>query len=201
MGKERTLAALCVVIAAVSVAFGAWGRDGAMLALSSLAVLFSILTLVYCSSAVYRYSAIMAATVLICTILSISVASYGTLVDGGVASEYQWACVCGIIQGAAAIPLIIMFFFTVAAIFGAAFNRILVPWLGSLVGVGMQVPKCIFIFTVQFTDLEQGLLGNNALVIIMLVNLVMYIAFGLSIRPIFNKNRYLITKNGLEAMQ
>jgi len=200
MDGKRTLAALYVIVAAVSVATGIWGKDGAMVAFSALGVLFSFLTFLYCSSIVYRYSALMSVTVLICTILAVSVASYGTLVDGGVMSEYQWALVGGVIQGAAAIPVMIMFYFTAAAVFNASYNRILVSGLIWLVGMGMQVPKCILIFVVQFTDLQQGIISNNTLVIMMLVNLIIFLAFSLIIYPVFKKNRYLITAKGLEVI-
>jgi len=128
-------------------------------------------------------------------------ASYGTLVDGDVMSNYQWMFVSGVIQGAATIPVMIMFYFTTAAIFNASYNRILVPGLIWLVGMGMQVPKCIFIFVIQFTDLQQGIISNNTLVVTMLVNLVIFLVFSMIAYPVFKKNRYLITAKGLEVMR
>ncbi|MCL1810902.1 MAG: hypothetical protein FWG41_01585 [Methanomassiliicoccaceae archaeon] len=200
MDGKRALAIFCIIIAAVSVAAGVWGRDGATIALSSLAVFFSILCFIYCSNTVYRYSAIMSITVLICTVLMVSVASYDSLVDGGVMSGHQWMCVCGIIHGAAIIPLIVMFFFSVAAIFNASFNWVVVPGLGWLVGMSMQLPKSALMLITQYSELEQEIISNTTLVVVMLVNLIMFIAFSLILRSVFKKNRYLITANGLEVM-
>jgi hypothetical protein len=201
MDKERALAALWIIVAAVSAAVGVWGRDGAMIALSSLAVLFSILSYVYCSSSVYRYSAIMSVTVLICTVIMVTVASYGTLVEDGTMSAHRWMLVCGLIHGTAIIPLIVVFFFTTAAAFNASYNWVIVPGLGWLVGMGMQIPKYILIYAVQYSELEQEIISNTVVVVVMLVNLIMFIAFSLILRSVFKKNRYLITANGLEVKQ
>lgn len=200
MDRERMLAALCVIISVISVAIAAWGRDGAMVALSSIAVLFSALSFVYCTETVYRYSAIMSVTVLACTIVLVSVNSYRGFVNGGVTPEYWWLF-CGIIQGIAMIPLIMMFYFTVAAMFNASYNWVIAPGLGWLIGMGMQVPKCILIFLVQYNDLVRGAISNNSLVLIMLVDLIIFIIFCVILRSVFKKNRYLITAKGLVVRQ
>ncbi|MDR2865996.1 MAG: hypothetical protein LBV13_01110 [Methanomassiliicoccaceae archaeon] len=197
MDTWKTMGALSIFLAAASVAFGVWGRDGAMIGLSCFAVFFSILSFLRCSGTVHRYSVIMSATVLICTVLSISVASYSSLVDSGTMSMLQWAYISGAVQGAAVIPLIVMFFFTVAALFKASYNWVMMPGLGWLVGMGIQVPKNLSVFVFQLADIQSGIITNNGIVIIMLVGLMMFILFCVILRSVFKKNRYLITASGL----
>jgi len=200
MGRERVLAALCIIVSLISVAIAAFGKDGAMIALSSIAVLFSALCFVYCAKTVYRYSAIMSVIVFACTVILVSANSYKALVDGGVTPD-NWWLFCGVVQGIAVVPLIIMFFFTMAAMFNASYNWVTVPGLGWLIGMGMQVPKCILIFLVQYHDLVRGAISNNALILVMLVGLLIFIIFCIILRSVFKKNRYLITANGLVVRQ
>lgn len=200
MDMRKVSAALSILLAAASFAAGVWGRDGAMIAMSSFAVLFSVLSAKYCSGTVYRCSLIMSATVLICTVIMVTAASYSTLVGGGAMSDNQWTAVCAAVQGAAAMPLIIMFYFTSAAVFGASYNWVLVSGLGWLVGMGIQVPKNVLVFAVQLADLEHGVVTNNSIVIIMLIDLAVFLAFSLVLYSVFRKNRYLITAKGLEVM-
>jgi len=197
MGKERALGLFSIFIAAVSLSLGIWYLDGAMIALSFIAVIFSIVSFKRCSGSVSKYSMTMSATILVCTALMVTVASYSTLVEGGKISDYSWVYVSAVIHGFAIIPLIVMFFFTTAALFNASYNWVLTPGLGWLVGTGFQVPKYILVFVIQFSDFENGIIVNSTLVISMFVNLIMFIVFCLILRYIFKKNRYLITAKGL----
>jgi hypothetical protein len=131
----------------------------------------------------------------------VTAASFGSLVDGGVMSRNDWVYVSAIIQGVATMPLVIMFYFTAAAVFKASYNWVLVSGLSWLVGVGLQVPKNVLIFTVQLKDLEQGIITNNGIVITVLVNLIMFIAFSVVLYFIFRKHLYIITEKGMGAMR
>jgi len=142
----------------------------------------------------------MSLTVLVCTVILVSVNSYKNLVDGGV-TPGDWWLFCGIVQGIAVIPLIMMFYFTIAAMFSASYNWAIAPGLGWLIGMGMQVPKCILIFLIQFKDLERGAISNSTLILVMLVSMMVFVIFCLILRYVFKKNRYLITANGLVVMQ
>jgi hypothetical protein len=154
---------------------------------------------------------IASATVLVCTIIMVTVASFESLVNGGVMSEYSWTFVSAIIRGIAAMPLIIAFFFATAAVFKASYNWVVVPGLGWLVGMGMQVPQLVMLFIVQVPGFlmlffagqpateEQEIIANATIVMGMLVNLVMFAVFSIVLRSVFKKNRYLINANGLEV--
>jgi hypothetical protein len=199
MDTRRSWFALSIFISTVSVAFGIWGRDGAMTALSMLAALFSVLSFVYCSPAARLYILIASATVLACTILMVTAASHDTLVNGGYVSDLGWIYIYAVIRGIAVIPLMIVFFFTTAAVFKASYNWAVVSGLGWLTGMGMQVPQFAMVLILQSSELESEIIVNATIVIGMLVNLVMFAAFSLILRSVFKKNRYLITPNGLEV--
>jgi len=201
MDVKKSWAALSIVAAVVSIVIGAWGRDGAMIALSCFAAAFSIVALVRCSDKVFVYSAVMSIAVLICTVLMVTVASYGTLVDGGVMTDYWWIYVSAAIHGAAMVPIVVMFFFTTAAVFNASYNWVLMPGLFWLVGTGIQVPKYVMVYIVQFSELESGIISNTTLVMTMLLNLIMFIVVSIILRQMFKKNRYLITAEGLTVRQ
>ncbi|MDR2698201.1 MAG: hypothetical protein LBB30_00785 [Candidatus Methanoplasma sp.] len=199
MDAGRSWFALSIFISTVSVAFGIWGQDGAMTALSLLAVLFSVLSFTYCSTAARPYPIIASTTVLICTTLMVTVASYDMLAEGGYVSDLGWIYLYAVIRGIAVIPLIIVFFFTTAAVFKASYNWAVVSGLGWLTGMGMQVPQFAMVLILQSSELENEIIVNATIVIGMLANLVMFAAFSLIIRSVFKKNRYLITSNGLEV--
>ncbi|AIZ57221.1 hypothetical protein Mpt1_c13600 [Candidatus Methanoplasma termitum] len=201
MESTKAWAIFSIFAAIIALAFGIWGRDGAMIALSCFAVVFSIVSLMRCSETVYKYSVIMSVSVLICTILMITVASYDTLVNGKAMSDYWWIYLSGAIHGAAMIPLTVMFFFVTAALFDASYNWVLMPGLSWLVGTGFQVPKYLMVYVVQYSDFESGVISNTTLTLTMLVNMVMFIVFSLYLRRVFKKNLYLITKNGLVRRQ
>ena len=201
MDTGRAWAVLSVFVSAASVAVGLWGRDGAMIALSMSAVLFSVLSFIYCSGSAYRFTMIASLTVLACTVLMTTVASYGALVESGAASDLEWIYAYAVIRGIAVITLVISFFFTVAAVFKASYNWATVSGLGWLAGMGMQLPQFAAVLVFQSAELENEVIVNATIVIGMLVNLIMFAAFSLIIRYIFKKNRYLITANGLEARQ
>lgn len=201
MDSSKARAAAGIVFATLSVILGLWGHDGAMLALSCFAAAFSALSLLRCSDTVHRYSLIMSATVLACTVLMVTVASYDTLVSGNIMSDYWWIYISAAIQGAAAIPLIIMFFFTTAAVFKASYNWVLMPGIAWLVGMGMQVPKYLMVYVIQFRDLESGVISNTTLTLTMMLDLFIFAAFSLILRHTFKKNVYLVNENGLVRRQ
>jgi len=199
MDPGRAWLALSIFVSAASVAVGLWGRDGAMTALSLLAVLFSASSFIYCSGAVCRYAAIASATVLVCTVLLTTAASHDALAGSGSVSDLEWIYVYAIIRGVAVIPIIIMFFFAVAAVFKASYNWATISGLGWLVGMGMQLPQFAMVLILQSAELESETIVNATIVIGMLVNMVMFAALSLILRFVFKKNRYLITANGLEV--
>ena len=201
MDSKNAWAIVSVVLAVLSLALGIWGQDGAMLALSCFATVFSIVSLMRCTEAVHKYSLIMSAMVLLCTALMITVASYDTLVNGNIMSDYWWIYLSAAIHGAAMIPIIVMFFFTTAALFKASYNWVLMPGLAWLVGMGIQVPKYLMVYAIQFSDLENGIISNTTLTLTMLVNMLMFVVFSLILRRVFKKNLYLITENGLVRRQ
>jgi len=160
---------------------------------------------VYCSEHVHTYSFIMSVTVLLCTTLTVTVASYDSLVAAGSASEYTWTYVSAIIRGFAVIPMIMMFFFVAAAVFKASYNRVTAPVLSWAIGMGILLPMYVTILFVQRADLYEsmsdGMITNTTLVIGMLINLLMFIAFSLILRHVLRKNNYLINDKGLEVMK
>jgi hypothetical protein len=187
-----------ILLCALSVIFGIWEQDGFMIGLSVTAVLLAVLSFIYCSGSVQRYSVIMSLTVLICTALMVTAASYDSLVGGGAISELGWIFVVGIIHGVAVIPMILMFFFTVAAAFKASYNWVTVPGLGWLVGMGMILFPYVLILVFQRAELEV-MINNSTLVITAFVGMLMFIAFLMIIRSVFRKCRYLITDEGLKT--
>jgi hypothetical protein len=90
-----------------------------------------------------------------------------------------------------------MFFFTAAALFNASYNWALLFGLSWMVGTGFQLPMCLSVFVVQISDLQHGIVTNNGLVVGMIIGLFISVVFSLVIRSVFEKNRYLITANGL----
>jgi len=114
-------------------------------------------------------------------------------------SDLEWIYVYAIIRGVAVIPIIIMFFFAVAAVFKASYNWATISGLGWLVGMGMQLPQFAMVLILQSAELESETIVNATIVIGMLVNMVMFAALSLILRFVFKKNRYLITANGLEV--
>jgi len=172
-----------------------------MIALSGFAVVFSVITLMRCSEKVFLYSLIMSLTVLVSTILMVTVASYSTLVDGGVVTNYWWIYVSAAIHGAAMIPTIVMFFFTTAALFNASYNWVLMPGLFWMVGTGMQVPMYVMVYIVQFAELEAEIISNTTVVMTMFLNLIMFFVVSMILRHIFKKNRYLVTSEGLKVRE
>lgn len=201
MDRSKTLGVISIFAAVLALIVGIWGMDGAMIALSCFAIFFSVMSTMRCSEKVQQYSVIMSVTMLICTILAVTVVSYGSLVKSEILSENQWSLVCGIVQGVAVIPMIPMFFFVAAAFFKASFNWVMMPGLGWLVGMGFQLPKNLSVRIFQLSDIMDGIMTNNGIVIIMFVGLIMFIAFSLILRSIFKKNQYLITADGLVVRQ
>ena len=201
MDAKKSWAALSIIAAVVSLVVGAWGRDGAMIALSCFAVAFSIIALMRCSEKVFIYSLIMSATVLVSTILMVTIASYSSLVDGGVMTNYWWIYVSAAIHGTAMVPTIVMFFFTAAALFNASYNWVLMPGLFWMVGTGMQVPMYVAVYIVQYAELEAGIISNTTLVMTMFLNLILFFAVSMILRHIFKKNRYLVTAEGLKVRE
>ncbi len=201
MDAKKVWDIFSISAAVVSLALGIWGRDGAVMALSCFAISFSVVSLLRCTGKVHLYSAVMSAAVLVCAVLSVTIFSYETLVEGGVVSPYGWVGITAVVRGAAILPLIIMFFFATAAIFKASYNWALVFGFGWLVGTGFHLPMCMFIYVVQFSDLELGIVTNNGLVVGMIIGMVISIAFTFVLRSVFKKNLYLITENGLVVRQ
>ncbi|MCL2607992.1 MAG: hypothetical protein FWD92_05515 [Methanomassiliicoccaceae archaeon] len=198
---DRIWALMAVIISFFSLALGIWKQDGSMMALSATAILFSVASYIYCSNGVYVYALVMSVTVLICTALMVTVTSYDSLVATDTVSEHVWICLSAVIRGAAVIPMIIMFFFVVAAIFKASYNRVTAPILCWAVGMGILLPMYVTILFVQRADLNDGIIVNATLVIGMFIKLLMFIALSLILRSVLKKNNCLITDKGFEVMK
>jgi len=202
---DRTWVLAGIVISLVSLALGVWKQDGMMMTMSAAAVFFSVLSFMYCSDRVHIYAFIMSVSVLICTALTVTVASHDSLVVSGTASTYTWIYITSIMRGIAVIPMIMMFFFVTAAVFKASYNWATASVMSWAIGMGLLLPMYVTVLFVQRADLydgmNDGIIANATLVIGMLVNLLIFITFSMILRSVMKKNKYLITENGLEEMK
>ncbi|MDR2866990.1 MAG: hypothetical protein LBV13_06305 [Methanomassiliicoccaceae archaeon] len=206
--RDRVPYFLSVMIAAASVAAGIWKQDGPMIALSAMAFILSAVSLAYCRGDSWRIFVIASVTVLICTLIMVTAASHQTLVDEGTMSEYTWTYVAALVRGVAIISLILAFYFATAAAFKASYNWVSAGGLAWLIGMGMQVPMFVLMFMIEVPGAIDSVIGNepavdivsNASIVIgMLINLAMFMAFSLYMGRVFVKRRWLITANGLEV--
>jgi|GEM_PF-464004 len=199
MKKERIWFAVSAVLCAASAVLGLWGQDGFMTALSAMATIFAVLAFVYCTGSIQRYTVIMSVMLMICTAILVTVASNESLVGGGKISDLAWVFVSGIIHGVAVIPMILVFYFAVAAAFKASFNWVTAPGLSWLVGMGMILPPYVLVLFMQRPALLDQTIANGTIVIGALINLVMFIIFALVLRSVLLKGRKLITEKGFQA--
>lgn len=200
MDTNRILALISVVLAAISAVLGFLDREGVTAFASSLALCLSVLALKYCSENVSKYTFIMSLVVLICTTLMATLTSHEFLVEDGNMSRDTWIYVSAIVRTIAIFPMIIMFYFVVAAMFDASYNWAVTAALSPFIGIGMMVPGYVVMYIIQWNDIDAEVIMNANIVIGLMVSLISFIVFTLILRHVFLKNRYLITKNGLEVM-
>lgn len=200
MEKWRRWAIISVIIALFSVLVGIWNMESITLVASVMALLFSTVSMIYCSKSVDRFSLIMSVVVLTATVLMATLTSYDVLVRDGPLSRHAWIYVSAAVHVAAVIPLIPMFYFTVAAVLKASYNWVIISGFSWLLGMGMLAPGYAFIKILQRADVDNEIITNANLVIGMMVNLVVLLAFALVLLYVC-KRKYLITPNGLERFR
>lgn len=200
MERGMTWIAVSAFVAAASLIIGVWGGDGMMIGLSILAVCMLIVCILFRNSTMYRYSLVASAVLLISTILMVSAFSYGTLVEDNGMSKNGWLLLSGFIQGMAIIPLIMLFYFTIAAVYDIRFNWAIVSGFSWLIGVGMMVPGYVFVYVFEQAGIDAGTVTNSDIVIKMIISLIMVAVFAIFLCMYFKKNRYMLTADGIEVM-
>jgi hypothetical protein len=198
--SDRIPFIMSMIIVAVSLLLGIWKGDGSTVGVCVVAMLIAVPAMIFCPRSVSVYSIIASLVLLACTVFMILFVPYEALI-GTEAPGSIWMYISAIILGIALIPQVLMFFFTVAAMFNASYNWAIVASLGWLVGVGMTVPKYLFVLALHYEDVHQDLMMNSTIVIPMLVNLIMFAAFFYAFGRKLRKDRLLITSDGLEAMR
>ena len=202
MVKGRMPFVAGVIFAAVSMAIGLWENNGTTIGISLTALILLIPSAKYCPDRVAVYCVIAGIAVIVCAVLTATVASEDALVNSDIPSErWTYVLVSAVIYGAAMVPMILVFFFTVAAAFGSSYNWVTASSLGWLAGLGMTAPQYLMTLVFQNSEVQDEIILNTHIVTGMLVALVIFIVFSLFLSRILRKNRWLITANGLEAMQ
>ena len=200
MDKDRIPFVLSTVIVAVSLLAGVWKGEGMTVGVCIVALLVSVPAALYCPPNVSRYSVIASVSALMCAVLMITVIPENALVMGR-DTDLVWVYAAALITGAALIPQALLFFFVVAAKFGASYNWVMVFGLGWSISLGMTIPKTLMILVFWYDDVQSGLLSNPVTVIGLMVNLIMFVAFFAVAGILFKKKRCIITRNGTEAMR
>ena len=200
MDKDRIPFILSAFIVMISLSIGVWKGEGMTVGVCLAALAVSIPAAAYCPPATSKYSVIAAVAALACAVCMITVVPENALVMGG-DTELIWVYAAGIITGAALIPQALLFFFAVAAKFKASYNWVMVFGLGWLVALGMTIPKTLMILVFWYGEVQAGLLSNPATVIGLMVNLILFLIFFSAAGGVLRKNRYIITRNGTEAMR
>jgi len=200
MDKDRAPFIISIIIAGVSLALGIWGDDGAMISISVMALILSILATVCCRSKVSILSVSAALTVLVCTVLMVTVFSAENMAAVGPETRDLWSYFEAVVQCIAIMPLAILLSFVIAAASGASYNWAIASGFAFFTGLGMTVPGHAFVFFLQRWKLDE-LITKNDVVAFMILSLVIFALFAIILGYIFKKKRYLITENGLEVMK
>jgi hypothetical protein len=129
-----------------------------------------------------------------------TVLSLENAVVGGMMSRDVWAYETAFMKCVAVIPLIILFYFTAAAAFGASYNWALVAGLSFFVGLGMMLAGHTVIYFFQRSKIDD-IVTKADVVAELLMSVIIFALLAVLLSHIFKRRRYLITKNGLETMQ
>ena len=200
MREGRTPFIVSVIIAAASLAAAVWYGEGMTIGVSLVALLIAIPALFRCGPGAARISLVAASSALISAVLMILLFPSDAFVIG-IETDNNQVILSAVVHGMALIPQIVLLFFTMAAAFNMSLNWVMISGLGWMVGMGLSVSKYVAVLILQNAEVEADLVMNSTIVIGMLVNLVMFIIFFYALGRKFKKNRYLITSDGLEAME
>ncbi|MDR0777888.1 MAG: hypothetical protein LBE48_00390 [Methanomassiliicoccaceae archaeon] len=201
MERDRVPFLVCVTIAIAALAVGIWKEDMVAFGISLLAVTLSAFSAAYCDRRVFIYSLVACTVTLICVILMTTVASEVSMVEEGTVSRYKWRYVASIILVTAIVPLIMLFYFTIAAVFGAIYNWALVSAFCPFIGMGMTVPGYALIFFTQRSMIDRDLIQSGDVIMSLMIAILAFVIFAIIIGYVFMRKRYLISKNGLEVMR
>jgi hypothetical protein len=202
MVKDRVMFAVSVSMAAVSFIIGVWKGNGMTVGISLTALIVLVPAMVYCPVSVSSYCTLAGLAVLACAVLTATAASETAMVISDIPDDrWTYVLVSAAIYGAAMIPLIPVFLFTVAAVFDTSYNWVIVAGLGWLIGLGLTSPQYLMILVFQNAAVENGVILNTHIVTAMLVSLVMFIVFSVVFSRVMRTKRLLITSKGAEAMR
>ena len=187
------------ILSFISLIIGVWTLDGVMIVISLLTFLFCIAIAKHGNS--HGFALITSVIVLICTILMASVASYETMVDGGIISKSSWTYVAAVIHTIPMIPLTLLTFYGTAAFSGASYNWVLVSGLGPFIGLGIQGMGYGLTYLFVIAELKIGPTENAYVLYGLMLCMIILVIFFLCLKSKLKKDRLMITSNGMEVMQ
>jgi len=200
MDKDRIPFVLSIVIIAASLLAGIWKGEGMAVGVCLVALVVSVPAALYCSPNVSRYSIIASVSALLCAAFMITVVPKNALFMGG-ETDLVWIYTAALMTGAALIAQAVLFLFVVAARSGASYNWVMVFGLGWLISLGMTIPKTLMVLVLRHDETHSVFVSNPVTVIGLMVNLIMFITFFAAAGLVLKRNRYIITRNGTEAMR
>jgi hypothetical protein len=187
------------ILSFISLIVGVWTLDGVMVVASLLTFLFCI-TMAKCGK-VHKLALIASITVLICTVLMATVASYETMVDDGTSSKSTWTYVAAVIHAVPMIPVTLLTFYSIAAFSRASYNWVIVCGLGPFIGLGIQGIGYALTYPFVLADFQIGPTENAYVLYGLMFCMIFLIAFYMILKSKLKKGRLMITSNGLEVIQ
>lgn len=197
MDRERIMGICGLVLLVISAIMALIFNEPVMTLSSMLALFISLISVIYVKNRTQRYSLLMSAVMLICTVAIVTVASRETLIEGDVVSETAWMCILGIIRATAVVPMIMVFYFTVASVFKGSYNWFIISVFSPFIGLGMLAPGYASTLYIQAAYIEANVIENTYIVWGLTMGVIVFASLAVVLAYIFRNNRYLINNSGI----